>query len=696
MIAQSMRGQSLLPRRGDIPILLNPQVCTGGGRACATLYAAVAYGGAEMSRKGSRGIFLYAKNRSARLGMIVCGLSLVAGCLVIRYYWGAEPASADPPAPSSVRTPAAHSPAVGRDATKTQSPSAAPSDSSSLPQVMAVVNGRQITRNELGLECLRHYGEEVLESLVNKLLIVQECKRRNVAITRAEVDAEIERLAQRFGLPKQQWLKMLKTERGINPAQYASDIIWPTLALRRLAGQRLDVTREELIQAYETKYGPAVRGRLIVCKDLQKANRVRAAAAADPDQFGNLAKEHSEDASASFKGLIQPIRKHGSYQEIEQAAFSMADGEVSQVIRAGGQYVILKREGLLPAQKVSFEQAAPQLEEMVRDRKLRATAQDVFRQLQDRSTIENVWNDPQRRRQMPGVAAVINGQQITVSQLAEQCIQRHGEEVLEGTINRRLIELACAKHRITVSEAEIDQEILRAAAESVPPKKDGSPDLQAWLKLVTEQQGVSVEVYRRDSVWPTVALKKLVGNKVEVTDEDLRKGYEANYGPRVRCLAIVLDNLHRAQQVWETARKNPTAEYFGELAAQYSIEPGSRALRGEVPPIQKHGGEPLLEKEAFDLKAGEISGIVQVGKQYVILFCQGRTEPVGVSFQEVREEVYRYIFEKKQRLAMAKYFQQLQENATIDNYLAGTSQSPTKSTGPKPTPKLPTLREVPP
>ncbi len=648
---------------------------------------------------GSRSVAPHAKNRRRLLGMVFCGLSLVTGCVVIRYYWGAESAGADPSAPAATRRRAARSTTAPRGTAGTQSRASTAEKGPSRPQVVAAVNGRRISRNELGRECLRHYGDEVLESLVNKLLISQECKRLNIVVTRAEVDSEIERLAQRFGLPRTQWLKMLKAERGISPAQYASDIIWPTLALRRLAGERLKVTREEMVKVYETRYGPAVRARLISCTDLEKARRVRAAAAANPDEFGNLAKEHSEDASAGFKGLIQPIRRHGAYQQIEQAAFTMADGAVSEVIRAGGQYVILKREGLLPAQKVSFEQAQHQLEEIVRDGKLRSVARDIFRQLQDRSVVANVLNDPQKSRAMPGVAAVINGSKITIGQLAEACIQRHGREVLEGTINRKLIETACAKAGVTIGEAEIDREILRAADDSVPLKADGSPDVEAYLELVTEKQGVSLEVYRHDSVWPLVALKKLVGDKLWATpeelQEDLRKGYEANYGPRVRCLAIVLDDLRRARRVWEMAAKNRTAAYFGELAAQYSDEPGGRALRGEVPPIQKHGGQPLLEQEAFSLKPGELSGVIQVGSTYVILFCLGRTEPTGVTFEDVRQEVYRHIYEKRQRLAMAKYFQQLQKRATIDNYLAGTSQSPKKPAGPRPTGNIPALRQVP-
>ncbi len=612
---------------------------------------------------------------TSRLVMLLGGLSVVAACLLVRYYWGAESASADPP-PRPV------------DA-------AAPSKPSQ-PKVVAAINGRRITREELGRECLRHYGKQVLGSLVNKLLITQECKRRSIVVTQGEVDAEIERMARRFGLPKDQWLKMLKKERGINPAQYAGDIIWPTLALRHLAGDRLKVTQEEMVKAYETKYGSAVRARLIACKGLAKAREAHARAVANPENFGNVAKEYSEDASASLKGQIQPIRKHGYYRQIEQAAFTMQDGQISQVIPAGGQYVILKREGLLPGAKaVNFEQVAPQLREIIRDRKLRSVANDVFHRLQKASKVENVLNDPVKSRAMPGVAAVVNGHRITISELAEQCIQRHGLEVLEGTINRKLIEMECQKRNVKITAAEIDGEIVRAASVAVKPTPDGSPDVEKWLNLVTERQGISQQVYRRDSVWPSVALKKLVGERVEVTGEDLRKGYEANYGPRVRCLAIVMNNLRRAQHVWDMARENPTAEYFGELAAQYSIESSSRALRGEVPPIKRHGGQPLLEKEAFLLKPGELSGVVQVGERFVILFCLGRTKPTGVSFEQVRALIYEDIYEKKQRLTMAEYFEHLQDTAMIDNYLAGTTRRPKKPAGPKPAPNMPTLRQVP-
>lgn len=549
------------------------------------------------------------------------------------------------------------------------------------PKLMARVNGQNITREELAQECLRHYGTEVLESVVNKHLIVEQCKRHGITVTKEEVDAEIERMATRFGLTLDHWLKMLKQERGIKPAQYANDIVWPTIALRKLAGQELQVTADELNQEFESQYGPAVKARLIMKTDRHEAEAIRAKAAADPAQFGNLAKDQSDDASASMKGLIQPIRRHTGYKEIEQVVFNMQDGEVSPVISVGGQFAILKREQLVPAADVTLEQVRPRLEEVLKDRKMRGTAHDIFAQLQQAAQVQNVLNDPALRQRMPGVAATINGAQITLRDLAEACIDRHGDEVLEGAINRKLIEQAVTKAGVTVTEADIDAEIARAASTMIKLKPDGSPDIEGWLQTITAQQRITVEVYRRDMVWPSVALKKLVDDRVQVTDDDLRRGYEANYGPRMRCRAIVLPNPRQAQRVWELARRDPTPETFGRLAEQYSIEPGSRANQGEVPPIKKWGGQPILEREAFAMKPGELSSIIQSGDKYVILLCEGQTESIGVDFASVRDILAQDIREKKLRLSMGEFFEQLQAGATIDNFLAGTSRSPKKKGG---------------
>lgn len=551
-----------------------------------------------------------------------------------------------------------------------------PSDDTVL-KVVARVNGEDVTRNELAEECLLHYGEDVLERMTKKLLIIQECKARGIQVTQEEVNAEIHRMATRFKLPVDQWLKMLKEERGINPTQYSNDIIYPTLALRKIAEGQLTVTEEELKIEYEKFYGPSVKARMIACKSLEKAKALHASVMANPDQFGHIAKTESEDvSSAAVNGMVNPIRRHLGYKEIEDTAFAMKPGDISPVISVAGQYVILKCEGHLPGQNVSLTDARPLLKESITETKLRTAAAQLFEELQKKANVVNVFNDPVKKKENPGVAALINGAPVSLRELAEMCIERHGEEVLEGTISRRLIEQECKRKQITVTEEEIDAEIANAAATMLELLPDGSPDVQQWLRMATEEQGVTIDVYRRDAVWPSVALRKLVGKSVQITEEDIQKGFEANFGERVRCLAIVLDNHRRATEVWGLARNNPTREYFGELAEKYSVEAGSRSLRGEVPPIQKHGGQPVLEKVAFELKPGELSSIIQVGQNYVILLCEGRTDPEPVNLAEVREDIYKDVQEKKLNHAIGNYFQRLRDLATIDNFITGTTQSP--------------------
>ncbi|HTM56509.1 MAG TPA: peptidylprolyl isomerase [Pirellulales bacterium] len=612
-------------------------------------------------------------NAAKPAGWFFSGMAVLGLCMLARWYMPAESADAKPPAPVKK--------ASATERSKTPSNAAPSAPVAKRNPVAALVNNEPITREELGKECLLHYGAEVLESMVNRTLILSSCEERNIVITDEQIGEEIDRMARKFALPKDQWLKMLEKERGIKPDRYGKDIIWPTLALRELAKNQLKITPEEIEEAYDSEFGPAVKVRLIAIHSAEKAKQVRAQAVAKPEEFPALAKKYSQDTnSASAYGLIQPIRHRMGDANLEKAAFALKKGEVSQVVKVGEMHVFVKcEEHMPPAKGVDRAKVEPLLADALKDRKLRMAAGDVFKELQENAKVENVYNDPVKNKQMPGVAAVINGQKILIRELAEECIDRHGKDVLEGAINRRLLDQALRKRNLKISDDELDAEIGRAATAMGKTKPNGQPDIEAWLAHVAKTENITRDVYVRDEVWPSVALKKLVGDKVPITNQDLQRGYEANYGPKVRCRAIVLNNQHRAQEIWEKARHDMNVKAFGDLAEQYSIEAGSRSLRGEVPPIQRHGGQPLLETEAFALDAeNPLSGIIQVGGNFIILFFEGRTTPVKTSFEEVKDLVYRDIHEKKLRLAMAKMFDNLKEDSHVDNFVTANIKLPKK------------------
>lgn len=595
-------------------------------------------------------------NRPRRVLLLLGSGCLVLGaCLLLRFSFGSKTASAR-------SRPSAK-------ASQTSTPDA----QSSVGRWVANVNGRTISREHLAEECLREHGESVLETVMNRHLIALECEKQNIRIAEEEIDAEIDRVSRRFGLPVDQWLTLLRNERDIPADRYRQEIIWPTVALRRLARKQLAVNEEEIQREIESQFGPQVQVRMIVLNDAQQAEKIRNAATADPESFASLAVKHSIDInSASSGGLVQPIRRHMGDPQIEATAFGLKPSQISSVIPIGDQYVVMQCVSQLDARLPSdneLRQMQTTITESIRDRKLHKAGTEIFQELQQQANVNNILNDENLRGSMPGVAATINGHPITTDELAEACISRHGKEVLNGLINRQLIEMEVSRSGVQIRKSDLDQEVTRAAQAAGVTDTEGEVDFAKWFEIMREQQNISAAVYLDKIVWPSVALRKLVAGEVEVSDEDLQKAYEANYGPRIRCRAIVMDNLRRAQEVWAMYRAKPTVENFAELASEYSIDPGGKSLGGIVPPIQRHGGQAALEKEAFRLKEGEHSGVIQIGDKFIFLLCEGVTKPVAVDPEEVQDVLYTDILEKKQRVMMSRRFQQILDQASIENIL---------------------------
>jgi parvulin-like peptidyl-prolyl isomerase len=622
-----------------------------------------------MSSKEARSFWFL---RSLRVGF-ACGALSLASVAMAQSTQGVK-------LPGAPVRPNPNNPAATRPSTKVAAEEVATAlKLKDLNGVMAVVNSEQITARQLGQECMRRYGEEVLESLVNRQLIVQACQDAGIEIRAKDIESEIDQVAKKFGLTRDNWIKLLKEERGVSLEQYRQEIIWPTIALRRLAASKTQVTEDELKKAFDSEYGPRVKVRVIATSKDKAAREAAAAAKANPGDFAELSKKHSEDPNiASVGGLIPPIRRHLGDPHLEKIAFALKEGQVSDVIKVQNQYFILLCEAHEPPRFVDPKYAADikaNLAERIRDQKLRGASTELFSELQKQAQVVSIYNNPQLSKQQPGTAALINGNPITLAQLNEDCLLRHGRDVLEGEINRKLLTQELKKKGVTVTQEDLDEEVARAAVLYGCTNKDGSADVEKWLKQVQEQDGATIDLYMRDAVWPSVALKKLVRDRVSVTEEDLKKGFESSYGPRVEVLAIVLSDHRQAQRVWEMARTTPTDAAFSQLATEYSVEPVSKGNGGKVPPVRMYGGQPIVEKEAFKLKKGDLSSLLVVGDKYIILRCLGRTQPVVSKLEEVRGELEADLLEKKLNAEMTKTFETIHTSAQIDNYLLGTSQA---------------------
>ena len=550
-----------------------------------------------------------------------------------------------------------------------------------IPKVVAVVNGQTITRDRISEACVERFGTIVLDNLLNKHLILQACEAKGIQITQADVNQEIDRVASKFGLTTKLFLKTLDEERDVTPEQYASEIVWPMLALRALAADKIAVSQQEIDQIIQSEYGPKVSVRMIAVSQADKAAQLHQQVTQQPELFRRLAKEHSEDApSASVEGLLPPIRRHNGDDVLERIAFNLRENEISQVFQIGELHIMLQCVRHLAATPPD-PQLLPAIQERIvdhlRDRRLQQSADELFAALQKNSQIVPVIGNVELQRQHPGVAGFINNQPVAMDHLSLECINRHGRSVLKGEVNRLLLGQALKAANLTVEENDLHIELAAMAQSMGYFNSDGTANVQGWIQTVTEEENISYQLYMSDAVWPNAALKKLTQHDVQVTDEDLKKGFEANFGPRAEVLAIVLSNQRTAEDVFRQLRQAPTEQNFSDLAAKYSVEPVSRANFGKIQPIRRHGGMPTIEREAFELESGRHSGVIALSNdQYCILYKQGETQPVIQDFDAVKDEIAREIRDKKQRLAMQQKMDQLFKTAQIENFLEGCIQIP--------------------
>ena len=269
-----------------------------------------------------------------------------------------------------------------------------------------------------------------------------------------------------------------------------------------------------------------------------------------------------------------------------------------------------------------------------------------------------------------------NGQSLLISMedVKNESVIRVGKDVLDSMINRGIIQLACRERGVEVAAAEVDQEIVRIAAEFKIP-------VEQYLQMLQAERNIPAQQYRRDVIWPMLALKKLAGAEVKVTEAEIQKSFEREYGPRVKCRMILCDNLRRAQAAWTKVKENP--DDFEQYVQEYSIDPASKSLDGSVPPIPRHSGSDNVEKAAFKLKTGEISAVVQIDdalSQYVILKCEGRTEPVVTELDDqVRAELADQLKKQKTQEQVAKVFESIKKETRVDNHYTNTSTGGTKN-----------------
>jgi PPIC-type PPIASE domain len=255
-------------------------------------------------------------------------------------------------------------------------------------RVVAYVYGTTpITREEFGEYLIQQVGRDKIRFFVNKKIIEAAAARQGVVVTPQEVDAIIEQDCAKLGMDKAQFVKnVVEGKYGQSVQEWREEVIRPRLLLQAMCKSQIQVTEAGLKQVYENLYGEKVVCRVILWAPDQRQDAFkRYKEIRDHEEaFDDAARSQLNSDLAARGGLVDPIGRNSGpgTAKIEEIAFRLKDGQLSEIIDTPGGALVIKRVKSIPARTdVTFERVREALIKELTDRQTEQEIPKLFARL---------------------------------------------------------------------------------------------------------------------------------------------------------------------------------------------------------------------------------------------------------------------------------------------------------------------------
>jgi len=255
-------------------------------------------------------------------------------------------------------------------------------------RIVASVDGDPITLYELNQYEIKQQAllpnaptpnpKDALQALITEKLLAKEIAARGIHVRDQDIDRYIEHIRQVNRLDEDQLKEALK-QQGMEYEKYREQVrseIEKVQLLNREIRGKVNVTPEDVQRYYDAhkkdyERAGAMKVRQLMLKldpdapeEISKVilDRIRdiRAHAVKGEDFAKLAKQYSEDATASDGGDLGEVQPSKLLSEFEEPLSKMKEGEVSEPIRTKMGVHLLKLEkqiaaGFQPESEVAAE-----------------------------------------------------------------------------------------------------------------------------------------------------------------------------------------------------------------------------------------------------------------------------------------------------------------------------------------------------
>jgi len=255
-------------------------------------------------------------------------------------------------------------------------------------------------------------------------------------------------------------------------------------------------------------------------------------------------------------------------------------------------------------------------------------------------------------------AAIVNGHEITETELSQRLRQQAGRQVLSNLIDLQIIQDAFVASRMVLTDDDVNAFI---------DENFGSVD---QFNQAAQQQVVSPADYIEQVIKPQIMMQKLVTQDLSVTDQVLQDFYNQHQAQfdepeKVTYRLIAVSSQADGDRALAALQDGTD---FSWVVTQYSIDPRTRAQGGLAPETPVAALPKPLADALAGLKEGDTTGVVQVGTGLWAIFkIEKRTPAQHLTFAQAKTRVERaYRDSKITQQAMAALRDKLRKDAQVE------------------------------
>jgi len=258
----------------------------------------------------------------------------------------------------------------------------------------------------------------------------------------------------------------------------------------------------------------------------------------------------------------------------------------------------------------------------------------------------------------------------------EEPTQEMTAAALDHAITLEVLKQECTKQHIEVTDAEVDERIGQ-----IKKNFPGDKEFDAMLAKMNMTQAGLKETLKTDMTIRKL-IDKEVAEKVTVSDAEVKDYYDKNldkfkHPEQVRASHILVkvspddkaeQKAEARKKIEDIQKKLQAGGDFDALAKENSDCP-SKVKGGDLGYFDREAMVKPFSDAAFALKPGETSGIVETQFGYHIVRLTDKKAEGTQSFDEVKDDIGRYLKQTKVQGDVKLYIENLKKNAKIEKMI---------------------------